>query len=51
MTLVKNFDQKDVAEALGLIMHMIEALADDNKPSTEDIRRVRDLAAEIKLSR
>jgi hypothetical protein len=51
MGMVKNFQQRDVAEALELLLHMVETLATGGTVSVEDVQRVRDLAREIKQSR
>ena len=51
MTLVKNFQKDDVAEALAYLLHMIEVLTDGGKPDREDMAMVLELIAQIRDSR
>ena len=48
---LKNFQKNDVAEALDLLLHMIEVLAERARPDSDDIARVRELISEIKNAR
>lgn len=51
MGMLKNFQQRDVAEALDLLLHMVELLAERERPDQDDIGRVRELIKEIKNSK
>ncbi len=51
MGMVKNFSQRDVAEALDLLLHMVTLLMERERPDADDIARVRELIREIKDSR
>lgn len=44
----KEFQPRDVAEALDLLLHMVTRIAEREKPDTDDIGRVRELIAQIK---
>lgn len=51
MGMLMNFDQRDVAEALELLMHMMNMAAEGRQPSGEDQERVRELCRKIRASR
>ncbi len=51
MGLVKKFQQRDVAEAIELLLNMIRTVADGLQPHRSDIGRLVEIAAEIRASR
>lgn len=51
MSAVKNFQKRDVADALDLLLHMIGLVSRGLEPSPEDVDEVKRLIAEIRNAR
>lgn len=51
MGMLKNFQQRDVAEALELLLHMVTMASIGKQPTTEDKGQLLELIREIKTSK
>ncbi len=49
--MVPNFQPKEVADVLDLLLHMVCVIAEEGQPSLDDIEHVRQMIEKIRISR